>query len=553
MSQREYWLPPEILRKVISYFISPVIYIAESSVAPYATVSRDWQAIIERYTFSTLRLNNRRRLEEFRQITARDKRRRSYIRKIKLTVQLESYYAELRREFETPEEHSRNNKIFEETILSLLRYLATWSENRAGIKLSIAAQSLSDSIYDGFEEVRRKENILSNDLLHRRFERSYLQVQEDNMRKIPAVNVITKLKVIGGHAGDRLIQPVSCAIIASRLPRLHSISLRLWDSEKRDKALREANRNGKHTVNHDQFARYSNIWPSSVKHFKLYFWYDPPEDHTYFPAGIVGVDVEDPLSVSLRHFSQQLTTITLTGVVGREFFWPFDSKGQLPFWPNLRDIYLEHKKITPSGQWLFEYNPEDDVNEWEPLAMYGEDLLRSRPDYLLPPAEDRNINQFRTKASGLMSDFYVSAGHAAQRMPKLKSMVLASGPSGELWTHRFEYTTDGENSLLYWLDEVPFQPEKRVLQVWREVAREHTGSISNLYIARSLGSLIRRDALLLDVIGLSIFKALICSSSSSLTPARLILPDNNPDPCDTRPRPEQLTSSPLSRLYQPRS
>ncbi|KAL1870073.1 hypothetical protein Plec18167_007591 [Paecilomyces lecythidis] len=247
MRPREYWLPPEILRQVISHFIAS----ADFDLVPYATVNRDWQAIIESITFATIYMDDQQRLEEFEQIMTRKKERQSYIRTIYFTVELESYDLELRREYETPEEHSRNNKIFEETILFLFRALATWPEHTAGIKLQIDARSLSDSFWGDPDETIREQNELPHgNLFDARFERSYLQIQEENLQKIPQVNVVTEL-VVRGCMEHRLIRPASCASIASRLPRLHTIDLSLWDNEKRDIDLRKANRNGMRTANHD--------------------------------------------------------------------------------------------------------------------------------------------------------------------------------------------------------------------------------------------------------------------------------------------------------------
>ncbi|KAL1870074.1 hypothetical protein Plec18167_007592 [Paecilomyces lecythidis] len=130
--------------------------------------------------------------------------------------------------------------------------------------------------------------------------------------------------------------------------------------------------------------------------------------------------MEDPISAGLRHLSQQLTTITITGLVGKELFWPFDPKEETPFWPNLKTFYLFYVRVTPSGKWLFERDGEEDEDE----LLHEEEPHGSVPDNLFQPEEDQYLDPFRTRASPeLMGDFYVSAGHAAQRMPKLSDVI----------------------------------------------------------------------------------------------------------------------------------
>jgi hypothetical protein len=110
------------------------------------------------------------------------------------------------------------------------------------------------------------------------------------------------------------------------------------------------------------------------------------------------MNIEDPLSAGFRRFSQQLTTVTLNHVtVGRELFWPVNTKDEPPFWPNLTTFVLEYTMVTPSGKWLFERNPEDDEDEWR--VSYSEDERRymHMPDHLLPPTEDQFGRCFKRK------------------------------------------------------------------------------------------------------------------------------------------------------------
>lgn len=104
-------LPPELISRVVDYMISdsPAGRHLRISLAPYATVDRRWQAIIERHTFSDICIKTTKRLEEFQPLVSTT-HRRAYIQGIALLVELESCYEKARARFETDEERQRNNK-----------------------------------------------------------------------------------------------------------------------------------------------------------------------------------------------------------------------------------------------------------------------------------------------------------------------------------------------------------------------------------------------------------------------------------------------------------
>lgn len=196
-------------------------------------------------------------------------------------------------------------------------------------------------------------------------------------------------------------------------------------------------------------------------------------------------NAEDPLSSRLRDFSQQLTAIHLEDiVVGKELFWPIAPKDdtQLPSWPKLTSFRLQYTITTPSGGWYFERNPAEEGEDADGGGDSDlEDQYSRMQEHLRPPLEDRFPQSSRTKVSSeLINEFYVSAGRAAQRMPKLKYMHLeTSSGQGRHW---FQYEVKGKTATATWADMILFQPEERVLEVWRDAARQHTGSESNLEV-----------------------------------------------------------------------
>jgi hypothetical protein len=112
-------------------------------------------------------------------------------------------------------------------------------------------------------------------------------------------------------------------------------------------------------------------------------------------------------------------------MIGRELFWPLEAENttstSLPYWPNLTKYTLTISGATPAGTWLFEETPLGENDEHYTLPDRWQDLS----EHLQPPIEDREGNFFRTTAAPeLLRDLYVSAGHAAQRMPRLQHMQL---------------------------------------------------------------------------------------------------------------------------------
>ncbi|RHZ64675.1 hypothetical protein CDV55_106551 [Aspergillus turcosus] len=442
---RQYWLPFEITSLIISY----VDVSTDSSLAPYATVSREWQACIEQRTFARLNLNNPQRLEEFCQIVACNKQRQKCVREIHLLIHLEPYDIKARAYFETAAEHSRNNEIFVQTIQNVLQILATWLEDHRGIELFIQAQSPSDVIRGDRQRLKAARYTPQEDLLQRRFERSYLELSEEGLKSIQPVMAVTTLIIHGGVGYERLIRPSATAIIASRMPRLRNMALNLKDNEKRDRELRKRNRDGKILSPYistgltpviTEFASAIHLLPPSVQRFDLKFYSEAPRNEALQPIDLVEGKLEDLFSAQLRDFSQQLTIFSLNhAVTGKELFWPVNDDGntQLPYWPNLTIFRVSFRGTSPSGQWYFERDPNEDVGEESDEAERPllPDLL---PGYLQPPPEDRRLQSLRSKPSVKpIQEFYISAGRAAQRMPRLQYMNLACHFG--LINHEFDY------------------------------------------------------------------------------------------------------------------
>ncbi|KAF4219271.1 hypothetical protein CNMCM5878_003575 [Aspergillus fumigatiaffinis] len=452
----QYWLPLEIISLVISYLDVST----NSSLIPYATVSREWQACIEQRTFAILKLNTPQRLKEFSQVVASNKQRQKYVQEIHLIIQLQPCNIRARAYMETAAEHSHNNKLFVRTIQDILRILATWPEKLRGIELLIQAQS---PIYATRRERARREagrDTPEEDQLDLRFERSYLHVSEESLKKIPPVMAVTTLTIYGGSRYERLIRPSATAVIASKMPRLQNVVLNLRDNEKRDQDLRKRNR--------AEFANTFHLLPPSVQRFDLVFYNETSGCETFDLIDLVQGKVEDLLSAQLRDFSQQLTSLSLQyAVIGKELFWPVNTaeNTQLPFWPNLTTFRLEYRGTSPSGERYFEIGPIEEVEDGGAVR----------------PLREIRHPRYRAKAAvELIRELYISAGRAAQRMPRLQCMDLKCFSS--LVSHGFVYEVKGKAATATWTDPAAYVPDEGVVNVWRDAAFQHTGVESSLEV-----------------------------------------------------------------------
>jgi hypothetical protein len=104
---------------------------------------------------------------------------------------------------------------------------------------------------------KSRHRIDGRDLLARRFTSSYLRLvttetNSSQQELLPVVSIITKLKIEeSAYIGARVLRyfwPALAFLIASKLLRLFDIDFNLWDTEKKDLALRMRARDGRDNI-----------------------------------------------------------------------------------------------------------------------------------------------------------------------------------------------------------------------------------------------------------------------------------------------------------------
>ncbi|CAK7199083.1 hypothetical protein SEUCBS139899_001752 [Sporothrix eucalyptigena] len=114
--------------------------------APYAAVSREWQAFFERCTFASLALFNDD-VEPFCAAVERRPDRLAYVGRLRLTINLPTYTCEACGTNENAATLKRNNVVFTGVLWRLLRGLAVWTGpmlQERGMQLELGVRSISD-------------------------------------------------------------------------------------------------------------------------------------------------------------------------------------------------------------------------------------------------------------------------------------------------------------------------------------------------------------------------------------------------------------------------
>lgn len=228
-------LPPEVVFHILSFLASL------GPLAPYSSVCRQWQEIIEKWTFCSIRLTSDQ-FAEFRRSLSPSKRR-SYVRHLKLVALLPGYDKAARAQIENVEDRDQNNQAFTHAVYTCWEILSSWSQNHGNfLSLDLSAISPSDWRADpnGMRRRRWACHFPDQDYLGWRYEQSYLQLTGNTL---PPVHIVGHLFVDGGNT-YRKIAPSTVSKMVNALPQLQKIRALLYDNERKDQALRDSLRNG---------------------------------------------------------------------------------------------------------------------------------------------------------------------------------------------------------------------------------------------------------------------------------------------------------------------
>ncbi|KAM0814062.1 putative f-box domain protein [Seiridium cardinale] len=458
-------LPPELMRDVIYHLIHDWV---DSSTADrhmnwtfrewglthdatrYAAVNRCWQDVIERETFSVLRLDAPRLLQLNSIVHCQ--RRRSYVQKIHLEVVLPAYATSAAANLvETDQEKEQNNTVLQATTEAFFSALGSWTVEETcsnGLELVLDAYSVSDEGKAGEAAMAQRRGNWHN-LWDRRYSESVLELRSrDLVRCLPSVQVITQMS-LKSETTSRRISGATVATILAKLPRTADISLELQNASynaRRRADFAEALLEIQHPIDTLHIA---DTKPTEKSESQPH----SPPVHTQ------RIMQEDALSGVLFLLSQRVESLSLYGlpVTGAIFWSPSipPTIHETSRWHRLQAFSIYYPPISRT-------NDLDIANSSSHISLAAESSA--------PGVRDDTSDEL-----GPTQWFYMSAGRAALEMPLLRDMTLVEQfpPELEEW-HKFCYHVEGNSSaLVIWTSSDGFEPEQEVLDVWKSVPQRH--------------------------------------------------------------------------------
>jgi hypothetical protein len=164
-----------------------------------------------------------------------------------------------------------------------------------------------------------------------------------------------------------------------------------------------------------------------------------PSNQENQPPAIPSLNNRDLLSFNLGTLSQNLVTLDLSGIFSTDIF------SHEFHWPHLQTLQLWIFMCTPSGNWMIEKDPEDSETEL------------------------------------IFDAFFLAAGKAVARMPKMLSIIVLSEP----WVFEFEYSSNGySKGCVEWqtlatfkADPPTYQPGDEVIEAWKDAVATRQGDL----------------------------------------------------------------------------
>ena len=443
-------LPLEILTLIINA--------GDHSVkkAPFAALSKTWQAAMERYTFAQLYVQTREQAE-FQRILA-PANRRSALAHLRWRVTLPPYPRNSDDGDAAPEtvdEQRENDVLFTKGVVDLLALLASWEKQAPGVK---TAKMLTLELSAQAEEPNFTE--WGNDSVHsNRFMRSLLRLRGDE--PLPLLERPVAL-VIDPYC-PRNIEGVSIGKIACAFSNLVQANVKLFDGEKLDPKLRQQQRFGEllnseclfestqytNTISlKDMAKQLRKIQTKSLTHLFIDIFQNPTRNEDY-PAPIA-LHASEP---STDHLSEAIHQLSLAptlkyfflsgfSVISDALFWPKSAaEANPPTWPNLEVFIVEFDMKTPDGDWYYlrggqpsylnrdnlvvtslddeDHDELDDIDKFSDRYL-EEDAIEARVAVGESPYNPtRNIPD-----TGKLVPFFKAVARAAAQMPKLRVLTV---------------------------------------------------------------------------------------------------------------------------------
>ncbi|KAH8598589.1 hypothetical protein B0O99DRAFT_738800 [Bisporella sp. PMI_857] len=417
------------MNKVPTESFFRVIDNLDTPLAPLATISRDWQPVIEARTMAEVcvRSDDASQLD----VIFGDTRRRLSLKKLKYHIILPSFSITRWGKLPSRRECSENDTIFSRELLSLFVRLHTYeTDGGPSFGLQIEVSSPMDSHDQGAASVSEGTGPDRNN-------NTYIKFDNLDPEPLPALTQVAEIEQSGG----RNLHPTVIESILRALPAVETVRWYFSGPEVRLHDLRLE-------IRTSLAQALSGAKLSSLRELNIY-WSDAEVfNHSFQSRSLLNPQTgADDLSIALRKVAQLPTikTLKLTGsfILSNEFF-------------NITSS--DSDTMTPSGGWYYTGDPDstepnnersydsEDEEEvidsadsdaedypavWEWVKLNGEQpnhLWRNRPD------------------PEVYNPFLLEAILSVSRMPSLRNLTLQIGSMGTSLVTDLEYRIAGSKS-----------------------------------------------------------------------------------------------------------
>ena len=304
-------LPPEILSIIVQHLYNPHEHDRRTThpstrlkLATYATVCRQWQPLIEAYTFRKLKLDlgkSPSELADFQTIFARHRVRRDALAQLSVEPVLPDYSVRSRHRYERGSNCQANNVAFTDAIRGLFDIIQSWeamdaSDRRRPLFLQILSPYAPMDRYQHPDGVDPLNYGMGGIGRGNRYLHSYLRLLGLDMGPdpLPVVRRIIKLRITNAYR-CRQTEPSSAVAIASHLPSLEHLDLELGaDNEWRYPVMRR-----QHRLDFAHALTSLTLSAPPMHSFSLSYGMTTPLDHNYpIPSALHPSSPTDELSVA---------------------------------------------------------------------------------------------------------------------------------------------------------------------------------------------------------------------------------------------------------------
>ncbi|KAI0145555.1 hypothetical protein GGR57DRAFT_506750 [Xylariaceae sp. FL1272] len=433
--------PAEIKLMVVNHLVRD-----GCELAPLATVSRQWQHIIERRNFQRIKLTPSR-MHEFGPMTQRN---RALVNYIWLSLELEEYDCSMCEGPLWNEPSSQDNLIIRKTIHNLFLQLSSW-QPQGTLTLDISVHSPSDSQHcfkylsfgpDSVDELQQFRPGQFEDrhhgwfvgtqcdvpppaaleYLHREvmggavpvfFNEDYENAWWQTLPKVPVItNVLMRLQT------RRRWRPTTIKGILSRFSNLQGFHYEPWRawSQSSEAAIDEGNDSlfESLTANH----------ADSLKSLVLFENFDEQYSSVFAGCEIMRTP-KAWMARSIAKVSLRLQSLCASFIVEAEYFMGAAETEPEWNWPDLTSLTLTSRLLTAQSK------PQD------------------------------------------ITDMLLCAASVAARMPNLQTFEIWNGQKGSAALFRYHAAKESSCASLGWRATWKSTLDPRAIQAWDTVARAH--------------------------------------------------------------------------------